>query len=267
MSRITESFHKSEKPRLIPFIVFGDPDLSTSMLILHELQNQGVLMVELGFPYSDPLADGPIIQRASQRALNNDITVEVYFSFVKRARQEGITIPLVFFSYYNPILQYGVERFFKHAREAGLDGAIIVDLPYEESIEIIPFAEQHNIDLIPLVAPTSGSRIAKIVSNAHGFIYCVSSLGVTGTRITFANEMYSFLEEVKQHAQIPLAVGFGVSNKVQVDSLSQFVDAVVVGSALVSIIEQYLKPEQMDNESVKREGLAKVKEYIKSLLN
>jgi tryptophan synthase alpha chain len=236
MSRIQATFERLKRQSetaFIPFIALGDPSLQWTERIAEELERVGADMLELGIPYSDPLADGPVIQQAALRALLQGTKITDAFDTVVNLRRSGVTIPLILFTYVNPVLQFGIDRFFESARTAGADGVIIPDLPYEESEEARLAAAKFEVDLIPLVAPTSKQRIEKIVAEASGFVYCVSSLGVTGTRDQLPDELPAFVAEVKSATSLPVAVGFGVSTPDQASVIRTFADGVIVGSALV----------------------------------
>jgi tryptophan synthase alpha chain len=218
---------------LIPFITAGDPNLEFTLELVQDIVDAGADVIELGLPYSDPIADGPVIQAASLRALQQGFQLPQVFTLVETIRKRGLDIPIVLFTYANPIFQYGLERFVSRAAEAGADGLIVPDLPVEESAELKAIADRYQIDMIPLVAPTSQSRIAQICGQARGFVYCVSSLGVTGERSKFADNLDSFLTQVHEYANIPIGVGFGVSTPEQAREVGQKADAVVIGSAIV----------------------------------
>lgn len=222
---------------LMPFITMGDPDLDVTIEIILQLEKSGADMLELGVPYSDPLADGPVIQRAAERALQNRITILDCIEAGGRAREAGAKLPFVLFTYFNPLLQIGIDRGFRLMAEKGFSGAIIPDLPMEEDGEVREAAARHGLHLIPLVAPTSRERVRRIVARAGGFIYCVSSLGVTGERKQFHAGVHAFLDEVKRAADLPVAVGFGISNREQVRTFAERCDGVIVGSAFVRKIE------------------------------
>jgi tryptophan synthase alpha chain len=249
---------------LIPYITIGDPTVETSVDILCELQAAGADIIELGVPYSDPLADGPVIQRASQRALTHQVTILDCIAAAKQARAKGVTVPFVLFGYFNPILQLGLERFFALLADHDISGMIIPDLPVEEAGAVSALALQHNIHLIPLVAPTSRDRIAKIVEQARGFIYCVSSLGVTGMRSDFYEGIEQFLADVRRASDLPIAVGFGVGRREQVEQLAPLCDAVVVGSAIVNQVESVLPGLQAD-EAARAEALLQIQQFVRQL--
>ncbi len=263
MDQTFAQLRKEGKAALIPFITVGDPDVETTLDILREVQLAGANIVELGVPYSDPLADGPVIQRASERALAHQVTIETCIEAARRARESGIQMPIVLFTYFNPVLQTGFGRFFQLVQAAGISGLIIPDLPYEESEEILHLADEANVHLVPLVAPTSNERIQRIVSRARGFIYCVSSLGVTGERASFAQGVDDFIKTVKKGTDLPVAVGFGISNREQAQHFAGFCDGVVVGSAIVRKIEEALP--LLQNEATKEQGLLQIRDFVAKL--
>ncbi|MBQ4898464.1 tryptophan synthase subunit alpha [Paenibacillus sp. Marseille-P2973] len=248
---------------LIPFISVGDPDPETTVDIIVELERAGADVLELGVPYSDPLADGPVIQRASERALVRQITIESCIDTARKARERGVNMPFVLFTYYNPVLQTGLDRFFGLLQEAGISGLIIPDLPFEESEEVLRLADQANILLVPLVAPTSSSRISMILSRARGFVYCVSSLGVTGERSAFHQNVDEFIQSVRAQTKLPVAVGFGISNREQAERFAKICDGVVVGSAIVRKIEESLP--LLENEATKEQGLLQIRDFVAQL--
>lgn len=251
------------KTALIPFVTVGDPDPETTLDILAALEQAGADIVELGVPYSDPLADGPVIQRASERALVHRVTIETCIRTAAQAREQGVSLPFVLFTYYNPALQMGLEHFFTQVKESGISGLIIPDLPYEESEEVVALADAANVKLIPLVAPTSSGRIAQILARARGFVYCVSSLGVTGERASFHASVDEFIASVKAQTDLPVAVGFGISNAEQVRRFAGLCDGAVVGSAIVRKIEENLP--LLENESTKTQGLLQIRNFVAQL--
>ncbi|UJF31309.1 tryptophan synthase subunit alpha [Paenibacillus hexagrammi] len=222
----------------MPFVTVGDPNPECTVDILLTLQEAGASMIELGIPYSDPLADGPVIQRSSQRALKNSVTLTSALECAQLAKQQGLTIPLLLFTYYNPLLQLGLHTAFERMSVAGIDGIIIPDLPYEENERVRALSETFGIHLIPMVALTSKDRVPKIVERAAGFIYCVSSFGVTGMRSQLHTELEAFVRYVKEVSGLPAVVGFGISTSEQYREVSRYADGVVVGSAIVHAIEQ-----------------------------
>ncbi|MNW32639.1 Tryptophan synthase alpha chain [compost metagenome] len=258
-----ETLKAEGKTALMPFITMGDPDPETTVEILLQLERAGADIVELGVPYSDPLADGPVIQRASERALVRQITIPKCLEIAQAARERGVKLPYVLFTYYNPVLQLGLESFFELVYDAGISGLIIPDLPYEESQEVLHLADQFNIKLIPLVAPTSRDRVARIVEYARGFIYCVSSVGVTGERASFHQSVDEFIKSVKEQTDLPVAVGFGISSHEQVSHFSEFCDGVVVGSAIVRKIEDTLP--LLKDEATKEQGLLQIHDFVAQL--
>lgn len=266
MNRIDQAFNRlkaNNKTALIPFLTVGDPDLSTSIEIIKQLELAGADIVELGVPYSDPLADGPVIQRASQRALEHRISILDCIKAAKQAREQGIELPFILFTYYNPVLRLGLERFFGLLADNEISGIIIPDLPIEEDGQVRELSKQYGIHLIPLVAPTSRDRIVRIAQNASGFVYCVSSLGVTGVRTQFAEGIDEFLETVKRSASVPVAIGFGISTAEHVKHFSTICDGVVVGSAIVRQIEEVLP--LLANAETKSEGLAAIQQFVRNL--
>jgi len=262
-NRIDQLFADRQQKRFIPFLTVGDPSLEVSMQILHAVVEAGSELVELGVPYSDPLADGSTIQRASQRALQAGVTIADVLSFVRQARQEGISIPLVLFSYYNPVLQYGLDRFFADLAASGADGIVIPDLPMEESGPARKEADAHGVHVISLVAPTSAERIARIAQQASGFLYCVSSLGVTGVRDQLPAGLEIFMNEVRRQTTLPLAVGFGISTPEQVSQAATCADGVVVGSAIVQQVEHHL--EMLADAKTRGAAVARIKMFVQRL--
>lgn len=226
---------------LITFITAGDPDMSDTVEIALRMAEAGADIIELGVPFSDPLADGPVIQRASQRALCAGATMARIFDGVREIRENCVK-PLVLMGYYNPIYKYGNRRFAADAFQAGINGLIVPDLPYEESGPLREAARETGLDLIPLVAPTTtGPRLEKIAADARGFIYCVSVTGVTGARKEVNENLEAFTRNVRRHTTLPLAVGFGIAGPEQAARAALHCDAVVVGSAIVSIIAEFGK--------------------------
>ena len=241
MGRITDSFtnlKREGKKGFIPFITAGDPDLVTTEKLLVTLARTGATLIELGVPFSDPLADGPVIQRASERALRNNFGLREILDTVARARTQ-IDIPIILFSYYNPLLQFGLKRLAEAAREAGLDGVLVTDLSPEEADEFESELRACDLDMIFLVAPTSTDERLKLVAErATGFIYAVSRAGVTGTRETVSAEAEKLVSRVRKFSELPVAVGFGISSAEQVADVHRYADAVVVGSAIVAEMER-----------------------------
>lgn len=242
-NRITTKFNELKQARqkaLIIYLTAGDPDLAVTERLVSLAAAAGADIIELGIPFSDPVADGPIIQAASQRALASGTTIERVLKMVARCRQQT-DVPLVLMSYYNPILSYGLSRFAADGSAAGVDGVIVPDLPVEEQRPLAEaFASYPGLALIPLVAPTStGERIAKIAEVAQGFIYCVSLTGVTGVRDQLNTEIGDFIKRIRDLTPKPVAVGFGVSNPDQAKFMARFGDGVIIGSAVVRLLAQY----------------------------
>ena len=266
MNRIDQSFAKLKqegRTALIPFVTVGDPDFDTSLEIIKRLEQAGADMIELGVPYSDPLADGPVIQRASERALRSSITLTDCIHMAERARDEGVQIPLILFTYFNPVLQFGLEPFFEQVIRKGISGLIIPDLPIEEDEEVRAMAEAANIHLIPLVAPTSKDRVTRISKKARGFVYCVSSLGVTGVRSDFHSDIDQFLSTVREATDLPIGIGFGISSREQVERFERVCDAVIVGSAIVRQIEEAVP--LLEQPSTREQGLEAIGRFVAEL--
>jgi len=249
MSRIDRTFKRLKnrgQAALIPFIVAGDPDLETTKALVLKMAERGADIIELGVPFSDPIADGPIIQSASQRALQNGVNLKNIFSLVERLK--GIDIPLVLMTYFNPIFRYGLKDFAVGCQKSGVDGVIVPDLPPEEAGPWIAEARRMNLDTIFLIAPTSPSgRIRMVNRCSRGFIYYVSVTGVTGARDRLPEELEIPIKRVKEISQKPVSVGFGISTPEQAKAVSHFSDGVIVGSAIVKIIEENLNNPDMVN--------------------
>jgi len=241
LGRITEAFNRLQaegRKGFIPFITAGDPDLATTENLLIELAQAGATVIELGVPFSDPMADGPIIQRASERALKQGFGIDELLAVVSRVRK-SIATPIILFSYFNPLLQFGVQRLATAARQAGVDGVLVTDLTPEESATVVDEMRANELDLIFLVAPTStDERLELIAKHASGFIYAVSRAGVTGTRESVSAEAEKLVRRVRKFSNLPVAVGFGISNRDQVIDVQRYADAVVVGSAIVGELER-----------------------------
>jgi tryptophan synthase alpha chain len=250
---------------LIPFMTMGDPDLKTSVALVQAAEAAGAHMIELGVPYSDPLADGPVIQRASERALKNRIGLTDCMAVASQAREQGVTMPFILFTYFNPALQLGLERFFELLKKHGFSGVIIPDLPLEEDAETRALAESSGIHLIPLVAPTSQARVERIAAQARGFVYCVSSLGVTGVRSTFHDGIDDFLRTVRRAATVPICVGFGISSREHAERFAGQADGVIVGSAIVRQVEDALPLLTSADESVRNQGIKAIQDFIAGL--
>lgn len=237
-SRISTAFADlaaRNETAMMPYVTIGHPTRDAALEIVPALVEGGATMVELGVPFSDPLADGPTIQRSSFQALQNGVTLEYCLETARRLRQRGVEIPLIFMGYINPMLRYGLERFVADSAEAGVDGFIVPDLPPDESGEMAGYCRQYGRDLIFMVAPTSrDEHIKAIASQASGFVYCVSTTGVTGVRDSVSADLSSFLGRVRKRVDLPLAVGFGVSTPEHVRDIGSQAEGVIVGSALVS---------------------------------
>lgn len=244
MSKIAQAFAGGKA--FIPFITCGDPDLETTAAAVRAAVENGADLIELGIPFSDPTAEGPVIQGANLRALKGGVTTDRIFGLVRDLRRD-VTVPLVFMTYANVVFSYGTERFLSACREVGIDGLILPDVPFEEREEFLPFCRQYGVDLISLIAPTSAHRIAMIAREAEGFLYIVSSLGVTGTRSEITTDLAAMVEVVRQNTAIPCAVGFGISTPEQAKRMAEVSDGAIVGSAIVRLLEQYGKdaPQQI----------------------
>ena len=241
MRRIEAAFtalKEQGRKGFIPFITAGDPDLATTEQLLVELDYAGATVIELGVPFSDPMADGPVIQRASERALKNSFGLQDLLDMVARARQQ-IDTPIILFSYFNPLLQFGMKRVAAAAKAAGLDGVLVTDMTPEESGEFESEVRANGLDMIFLVAPTStDDRLRLVADHASGFVYAVSRAGVTGTRESVSVEAEKLVNRMRRFTPLPIAVGFGISNVEQVRDVQRYADAVVVGSAIVAEMER-----------------------------
>ncbi|MBR4529608.1 MAG: tryptophan synthase subunit alpha [Lachnospiraceae bacterium] len=235
MSKIREAFANGKA--FIPFITCGDPDLAMTKACVLKMAEAGADLIELGIPFSDPVAEGPVIQDANERALRGGVTTDRIFDLVRELRTE-ISIPLVFMTYANVVFSYGTERFMNTCKEVGIDGVILPDLPYEEKEEFQQPARAAGVDLISLIAPTSEHRIAMIAKEAEGFLYIVSSLGVTGTRSEITTDLSSIVAVVRANTDIPCAVGFGISTPEQAAKMAAVSDGAIVGSAIIRLIEE-----------------------------
>lgn len=238
MSNIQKAF--SNGKAFIAFLTCGDPDLETTAAAVRAAVNGGADLIELGIPFSDPTAEGPVIQGANLRALRGGVTTDKIFAFVKELRKD-VSVPLVFMTYANVVFSYGTERFAAACREIGIDGLILPDVPYEEKGDFLPACQQYGIELISLIAPTSENRIAKIAKDAEGFLYIVSSLGVTGMRSDIQTDLSAIVAAVRQNTTIPCAIGFGISTPAQAKKMAGLADGVIVGSAIVKLLEKHGK--------------------------
>ena len=238
MSKIREAFTNGKA--FIPFITCGDPDLETTGRAVRAAAENGADIIELGIPFSDPTAEGPVIQAASLRALNGGVTTDKIFDFVAELRND-VKIPLVFMTYANVVFSYGAERFMQRCSELGIDGIILPDVPFEEKAEFADTAKKYGIDMISLIAPTSEDRIAMIAREAEGFIYIVSSLGVTGVRNEITTDISKIVSVIRDNTNTPCAVGFGISTPQQAADMAAVSDGAIVGSAIVKLLGEYGK--------------------------
>lgn len=238
MSKIHQAFDHGKA--FIAFLTCGDPDLETTAAAVRAAAGAGADLIELGIPFSDPTAEGPVIQGANLRALKGGVTTDKVFALVKELRKD-VTIPLVFMTYANVVFSYGAERFLAKCAEAGVDGLILPDLPFEEKEEFLPACRKYGVDLISMIAPTSADRVAMIAREAEGFLYLVSSLGVTGERSEISTDLAAIVQTVRASTETPCAVGFGISTPEQARAMAALSDGAIVGSAIVRIFEQYGK--------------------------
>ena len=273
MSNIRKAFENGKA--FIPFITCGDPDLETTKAAVREMVRNGADLIELGIPFSDPTAEGPVIQEANVRALSGGVTTDLIFEMVKELRGSGmaddevvtggaetgepsgtepVTVPMVFMTYANVVYSYGAERFISTCASIGIDGIILPDLPFEEKEEFLPVCRKYGVDLISLVAPTSEDRIAMIAKEAEGFLYIVSSLGVTGVRSEITTDLGSIVKTVRENTDIPCAVGFGISTPEQAGKMAAVSDGAIVGSAIVKLLAKYGK-----------DAPAEIGKYVKSM--
>ena len=249
--RIAEAFANGKA--FIPFLTCGDPSLEVTEQLIYAMEEAGADLIELGIPFSDPSAEGPVIQAANVRALSGGVTTDKIFDMVKRLRQ-NTKIPMVFMTYANVVFSYGTERFIQKAASLGMDGLILPDVPFEEKEEFDSVCKKYGLDLISLIAPTSHERITQIAKEAEGFVYCVSSLGVTGMRSAITTDIGAMVQLVKAAKDIPCAVGFGISTPEQAAAMAAKSDGAIVGSAIVKLCGQY-----------KEACVPYVKEYVKSM--
>lgn len=252
MSKIQSAFKKQHKC-FIPFITAGDPDLETTHKLIITMANAGADIIELGIPFSDPVAEGEVIQAANIRALAAGTTTDKIFAMLEQVRRET-DVPLVFLTYVNPIFTYGTEKFLAACRRTGIDGIIVPDVPYEEKAPLAKLCTEYGVDLIPLVAPTSAERIKMIAKDAQGYVYIVSSLGVTGVRKDITTDIAAIVQAIRSAADVPAAVGFGIATPQQARQMAQLSDGAIVGSAVVQIVGQHGKA-----------CLKPVEEYIKQM--
>ncbi|MDD6278742.1 MAG: tryptophan synthase subunit alpha [Oscillospiraceae bacterium] len=251
MSKIAKSFENGKA--FIPFITCGDPDLETTAKVVRAAAENGADLIELGIPFSDPTAEGPVIQGANIRALAGGVTTDKIFDLVHELRRD-VKIPIVFMTYSNVVFSYGAERFMSKCKETEIDGIILPDLPFEEKEEFSDTARKYGIDIISLIAPTSENRISMIAKEAEGFIYIVSSLGVTGLRNEITTNIGDIVRVIHENSKVPCAVGFGISKPEQAKKMASVSDGAIVGSAIIKIIEKY-----------GRDAAPYVGEYVKSM--
>ncbi len=236
MSRIRKAFENGKA--FIPFITCGDPDLATTGAVVRAAVENGADLIELGIPFSDPTAEGPVIQGANLRALKGGVTTDKIFDFVRELRQD-VKVPMIFMTYANVVFSYDAELFISACRAVGIDGLILPDLPFEEKEEFLPLCRKYGVDLISMIAPTSRGRISMIAKEAEGFIYLVSSLGVTGARSEIKTDLASIAQVVRENTDIPCAIGFGISTPEQAKAMADIADGAIVGSAIVKLLEQH----------------------------
>lgn len=238
MSNIAKAF--ADGKAFIPFITCGDPDLETTAAAVRAAVENGADLIELGIPFSDPTAEGPVIQGANLRALKGGVTTDKIFDFVRELRKD-VTVPMVFMTYANVVFSYGAEQFISTCSEIQMDGLILPDLPFEEKDEFLPICRQYGVDLISLIAPTSENRIAMIAKESEGFLYIVSSLGVTGMRSEIKTDLAAIVKVVRENTDTPCAIGFGISTPEQAKKMAALSDGAIVGSAIIKLLEQYGK--------------------------
>ena len=238
MNKFNEVFNKKA---FIAFITAGDPDLNSTEIFIDKMISSGVSLIEIGIPFSDPIAEGSVITKADIRALKSGTTTDKIFDMIKNVRKKHPDFPMVFMTYLNPVFSYGYERFFKKSKELNMLGIIIPDAPFEEKKEIVKYASKYDQAVISLIAPTSENRIKMIAKEAEGFIYLVSSLGVTGMRSEFKFDLKEMVNEIKKYTDVPVAIGFGISNPEAVKKMCSISDGAIVGSAIVRIVEEHGK--------------------------
>ena len=251
MSKIKNAFAQGKA--FIPFITCGDPDLETTAKVVRAAAANGADLIELGIPFSDPTAEGPVIQGANLRALSGGVTTDKVFDLVRELRRD-VTIPMVFMTYANVVFSYGAEKFISTCQQIGIDGLILPDLPFEEKDEFQPICNKYGVDLISLIAPTSHERISMIAKQAQGFIYVVSSLGVTGTRSEITTDLGAIVDVIRKNTDVPCAIGFGISNPEQAKKMAALSDGAIVGSAIIKILEKH-----------GRDSADKVGEFVKAM--
>lgn len=251
MNKIKNAFEN--KKALVGFLTAGDPTFEASCENVLAMARAGADLIEIGIPFSDPIAEGPVIQAANIRALSKGMTTDRAFELVKRVR-EDINVPVCFMTYLNPVFKYGYDRFFGRCAEIGVDGLICPDMPFEEKEEAAEVARKYGVSVISLIAPTSENRIKMIAESAEGFLYIVSSMGVTGVRGEIKTDLSAIMESVKRYAKVPAAIGFGISTPEQAKQMAAISDGAIIGSAVVSLVERYGE-----------NAAPKIYEYVKSL--
>lgn len=251
MNKIASAFANGKA--FIPFVTCGDPTLDVTEQLIYAMADAGADLIELGVPFSDPTAEGPVIQGANERALSQGVTTDKIFDMVARTKGK-VSVPMVFMTYANVLFTYGIDRFAKRAVEVGVSGVILPDVPFEEKAEFSTVCAQYGLDFVSLVAPTSHDRIGMIAKEASGFVYCVSSMGVTGMRSNIATDIGAITAIVKENASVPCAIGFGISTPEKAKEMAQYADGVIVGSAIVNLCEKY-----------GRDCVEPVKEFVKTM--
>ncbi len=249
--RIADAFRNGKA--FIPFVTCGDPDLETTAAIVRAMAENGADLIELGIPFSDPTAEGPVIQGANIRALAGGVTTDKVFDLVREVRRD-VTVPMVFMTYANVVYSYGADQFIATCKDVGIQGLILPDIPFEEKEEFLDLCHTYGVDLVSLVAPTSADRIAMIAREAEGFLYIVSSLGVTGTRTEISTDLDSIVKVVRENTDTPCAIGFGISTPEQCAKMGAIADGAIVGSAIVKLVAQYGK-----------DAAGPVGEYVRSM--
>ncbi|MEE2694830.1 MAG: tryptophan synthase subunit alpha [Pseudomonadota bacterium] len=263
-NRIEKKFfelRKNKQKALVTFITSGDPNQKISKKILNILPNVGVDLIEIGIPFSDPMADGPIIQKSSQRAISSGTTLETTFNLVEGFRKSEKDIPIILMGYFNPIFQYGLKKFFKNCRLIGIDGLIIVDLPPEENEYIEKYTKEFDIHNIRLLTPTTDKkRLKKILKSTNGFLYYISIMGITGTKRPSVKTVEKSVKKIKKMTNLPIVIGFGINNKTQINGLNKFSDGCVVGSAVIKIIEEFHQ-----GKITEKKMLANISDFLANL--
>lgn len=239
MSKTAKAFQNGKA--FIPFVTAGDPDLDTTKKLIIGMAQSGANLIEIGIPFSDPVAEGVVIQQADERALSAGATTDKIFDMVAEVRKALPDFPLAFMTYINPVYVYGCEKFLARCEQLQIDALIVPDIPYEEKEELAPYCEKHGVDFISMIAPSSENRIKMIAKDAKGFLYCVSSMGVTGVRSDIKTDVGAMIKNVREVSDVPTAIGFGISTPEQARHMAQFADGVIVGSAIVKLCAQYGK--------------------------